>query len=45
MHNPADDIRENNCPILAVFGEKDAHVRVDLNRLPLLRSLAEGKLS
>ena len=41
-HDPANDIKKINKPLLAVFGGKDEQTTVALNLLPLQKALSEA---
>lgn len=42
-YNPVHDFPEITCPILVMFGEKDAHVVVSSNRPAVVEALKEAK--
>lgn len=42
QHNPSDDWKKVNCPVLAVNGDKDLQVNADINLKAIADALEEG---
>ena len=41
QYNPVSDLKKVICPVVALFGEGDQHVKISVNLKPLLHGLAE----
>lgn len=43
-YNPIDDLKKIQCPVVALFGEGDQHVKISVNLKPLFDGVAESRL-